>query len=94
MCGYCRLPDTFYVCPETCPKGLASGPCGGSRDNVCEAGDRECVHAVIYRLAKSRGRIDDLGRGLIAPVPDPHGGSSWIHHFSGRDRAPAGEEGR
>ncbi|MCR2493329.1 methylenetetrahydrofolate reductase C-terminal domain-containing protein, partial [Salmonella enterica] len=29
-CGTCRLRDTLYVCPETCPKGLANGPCGGT----------------------------------------------------------------
>ncbi|MBI1734509.1 MAG: methylenetetrahydrofolate reductase C-terminal domain-containing protein, partial [Candidatus Rokubacteria bacterium] len=60
LCGACRLPDTFYVCPETCPKGLANGPCGGSTDNVCEAGDRECVHALVYRLARAAGRVDRL----------------------------------
>ena len=25
-CGQCRLGDTLYICPETCPKGLANGP--------------------------------------------------------------------
>lgn len=29
-CGQCRLGDTLYICPETCPKGLANGPCGGT----------------------------------------------------------------
>ena len=28
-CGQCRLGETLYICPETCPKGLANGPCGG-----------------------------------------------------------------
>jgi methylenetetrahydrofolate reductase (NADH) len=86
LCGYCRLPDTFYVCPETCPKGLANGPCGGSMDNTCEAGDRECIHSLKYRLAKAAGRLDDLERGVIPGVPEPRGGSSWLRHFS--------EEGR
>jgi methylenetetrahydrofolate reductase (NADPH) len=82
LCGYCRLPDTFYVCPETCPKGLANGPCGGSTDNRCEAGDRECIHSVKYRLAKAAGRLDELERGVIPGVPEPRGGSSWLRHFS------------
>ena len=82
LCGQCRLPDTFYVCPETCPKGLANGPCGGSTDNVCEAGDRECVHALVYRLAKAAGRLDRLERGQIPSVSGPRGGSSWLRHFS------------
>jgi methylenetetrahydrofolate reductase (NADPH) len=24
-CGQCRLAETLYICPETCPKGLAMG---------------------------------------------------------------------
>lgn len=94
MCGYCRLPETFYVCPETCPKGLANGPCGGSSDNICEAGGRECVHSVVYRLAKAAGRLDALEHILVSPVPEPRGGSSWLNYFAGRsagvDRSPAG----
>jgi len=95
MCGHCRLPDTFYVCPESCPKGLASGPCGGSSDNICEAGGRECVHSVSYRLAKAAGRLDALEHALVMPVPEPRGGSSWLNHFAGRRRDAAREaEGR
>ena len=82
VCGRCRLPDTFYVCPETCPKGLANGPCGGSRDNICEAGDRECVHSLIYRLAIAAGRARQLQGGLVAAAPEPRGGSSWLRHFA------------
>lgn len=52
-CGRCRLEQTLYVCPETCPKGLANGPCGGTRLNRCEFGDRECIHSVRYRTAKA-----------------------------------------
>ena len=91
MCGHCRLPETFYVCPETCPKGLANGPCGGSSGNVCEAGDRECVHSVVYRLAKAAGRLGDLERALVAPVAEPRGGSSWLNYFAGRSPDAARE---
>jgi methylenetetrahydrofolate reductase (NADPH) len=84
-CGFCRLPETFYVCPETCPKGLANGPCGGSAGNTCEAGDRECIHSVKYRLAKAAGALDDLERTVIPPVPPPHRGSSWLNHYAGRN---------
>ncbi len=88
VCGYCRLPDTFYVCPETCPKGLANGPCGGSVDNVCEAGDRECIHALMYRLAKAAGQLHRLERDVIAGAPEPRGGSSWLRHFSEAPSTP------
>jgi methylenetetrahydrofolate reductase (NADPH) len=85
LCGTCRLPRTFFVCPETCPKGLANGPCGGSAGNVCEAGDRECVHSRIYRLARAAGRLDRLERDVI-PRARHRGGSSWLEHF--QDHSP------
>jgi len=81
-CGFCRLPETAYVCPETCPKGLANGPCGGTQENRCEFGDRECIHARIYRVTKERGRLDDLEEVLIPPVPAGAWDScSWVTHF-------------
>jgi methylenetetrahydrofolate reductase (NADPH) len=89
-CGFCRLPATFYVCPETCPKGLANGPCGGSANNRCEAGPQECVHSLRYRIAKAAGQLDRLERILIPPVPEVRGRSSWVNHFAGR--SPAGGE--
>jgi methylenetetrahydrofolate reductase (NADPH) len=83
-CGFCRLPDTAYVCPETCPKGLANGPCGGTRANLCEFGGQECVHNRIYRLSKQRGRLADLEEVLIPPVPDTTWNTcSWVTHFRG-----------
>jgi methylenetetrahydrofolate reductase (NADPH) len=93
MCGECRLPSTFYVCPETCPKGLANGPCGGSTGNLCEAGDRECIHATTYRLAKAAGRLGDLEHGLVPPAPGRPGESSWLTFFAdpGPDTPAAAE---
>jgi methylenetetrahydrofolate reductase (NADPH) len=83
-CGFCRLGDTFYVCPETCPKGLANGSCGGTDDNICEFGDRECVHNRIYRLAKHMDRLDELENLLIPAVTSAQRDtSSWPPHFRG-----------
>jgi methylenetetrahydrofolate reductase (NADPH) len=60
-CSYCRLPLTQYICPELCPKGLANGPCGGTKaDGLCEESDRECIHSRIMRLATWRNKIDQL----------------------------------
>lgn len=67
-CGRCRLEDTLYVCPETCPKGLANGPCGGTSLNRCEFGDRECIHSVKYRIAKGVGQTAVLTERLIPCV--------------------------
>ncbi len=67
-CGSCRLEDTLYICPETCPKGLANGPCGGTQLNRCEFGDRECIHSIKYRVAKSVGQTAVLTERLIPCV--------------------------
>lgn len=85
-CGVCRLPHTMFVCPETCPKGLSNGPCGGTSDNTCEFGDRECIHNQKYRLAKATGRIGELESVLIPAVePARRGTCSWTSHFRGED---------
>lgn len=83
-CGFCRLPHTAYVCPETCPKGLANGPCGGTKDNVCEFGDRECIHNQIYRISQRAGLFSNLEGMLIPPVPEAVWQTcSWVTHFRG-----------
>lgn len=81
-CGRCRLEDTLYICPETCPKGLANGPCGGTRLNRCEFGDRECVHSVKYRTAKAVGQQAVLTDRLIPCIDaDTRHQSSWPRWF-------------
>ncbi len=68
-CDYCRLPLMHYICPRTCPKGLANGPCGGSRqDGTCELGKMECIHSRRMRLAASRNEIDQLEETYIKPA--------------------------
>jgi methylenetetrahydrofolate reductase (NADPH) len=83
-CGLCRLAATQYVCPETCPKGLANGACGGTTLNRCEYGDRECIHSRKYRIAKDAGILEQLESWLIPAVPkEVRGTSSWPPHFRG-----------
>ncbi len=83
-CGFCRLAATQYVCPETCPKGLANGACGGTSMNRCEYGDRECIHSRKYRIAKDAGVLYQLESWLIPAVPEKvRGSSSWPPHFRG-----------
>jgi methylenetetrahydrofolate reductase (NADH) len=68
-CSFCRLPLTQYICPETCPKGLANGPCGGARpDGKCEVGDFECIHNTIMRLAAWNNNHDRLENDYIEPA--------------------------
>ncbi|WP_407303878.1 methylenetetrahydrofolate reductase C-terminal domain-containing protein [Acinetobacter sp.] len=81
-CGQCRLGDTLYICPETCPKGLANGPCGGTTLDRCEFGDRECIHSVKARLAKALGQTEVLKEKLIPTVPlEVRGTSSWKNWY-------------
>ena len=65
-CNYCRLPMMHYICPETCPKGLANGPCGGSRiDGRCELRDKKCIHIKRTRIAAWLNEIDVLEERYI-----------------------------
>ena len=68
-CSSCRLPKTFYICPEQCPKGLANGPCGGTKiDGTCELGAMECIHSKMMRLAVWLNQVDSLEEQIIPPV--------------------------
>jgi 5,10-methylenetetrahydrofolate reductase len=63
-CGECILADTGGICPVTrCAKALVNGPCGGSRDGMCEVGgDRECIWALIFERLKAQGRLHLLDK--------------------------------
>ena len=81
-CGQCRLGETLYICPETCPKGLANGPCGGTSLDLCEFGDRECIHSVKARLAKAVNQTQILKEKLIPTVPiEVRGTNSWKNWY-------------
>lgn len=81
-CGQCRLAETLYICPETCPKGLANGPCGGTHLDRCEFGDRECIHSIKARLAEEVDQIQILKKQLIPTVPiEVRGTSSWKNWY-------------
>ncbi|MDD3118348.1 MAG: methylenetetrahydrofolate reductase C-terminal domain-containing protein [Victivallales bacterium] len=67
-CERCRLPETCFICPNTCPKGLSNGPCGGSRPGGrCEVAERECIHQRIMRLNRWRNSLDQLEEHYIPP---------------------------
>ncbi len=70
-CSVCRLPQTMFICPEKCSKGLANGPCGGSRPNgACEIDVlKECIHHRIARYAVWRNDVDILEEGCIPQSP-------------------------
>jgi methylene-tetrahydrofolate reductase-like protein len=87
MCGQCALPTTGYACPQTCPKQLRNGPCGG----VAANGDCEvypgttCVWVIAYERSLGSGHVTDLTR-LVRPLDHRlTGTSSWLNYWQGRD---------
>jgi methylenetetrahydrofolate reductase (NADPH) len=88
MCGFCRLPYTFFACPETCPKGLANGPCAGTHDGMCEFNNQQCTHNRTYRIAKATGRLADLEELMIPAVTGTRGTSAWANYYRGTVPAP------
>jgi methylenetetrahydrofolate reductase (NADPH) len=63
-CKSCRLAFTQFICPETCPKGLANGPCGGtSPGGICEFRSSKCIYGKIFQRAvrnKETSQIEDI----------------------------------
>ena len=56
------------ICPMTiCAKSLLNGPCGGSKNGKCEAGqDKDCAWVLIYNRLKKQNRLDDSAY-FVAP---------------------------
>ncbi len=56
-CGNCVLGHMEYICPQTCPKGMRNGPCGGTLNGRCEVVDKPCIWVEVYARAKSEGAL-------------------------------------
>jgi ferredoxin len=70
-CGQCILHLTGGICPVArCPKSILNGPCGGTRDGMCEMSTEEeplrCVWVDIIERCRRLGTYDALGE-IIAP---------------------------
>ena len=79
-CGNCGLAVFGGICPVTrCSKKLLNGPCGGSREGVCEISpDTECAwHQIIERLT-TLNQLDNLKK-YIPP-------KNWQPSISGGPR--------
>ncbi|MGA2620954.1 MAG: methylenetetrahydrofolate reductase C-terminal domain-containing protein [Thermoguttaceae bacterium] len=85
-CGQCRLGEFAGICPITrCAKRLLNGPCGGSRDGICEVRpDTECGWQRIYDRASALGIVEQLR--TIAP---PH---DWSTGWDGGPRRVVRED--
>ena len=86
-CGDCSLPDIAYVCPEgPCAKNQRNGPCGGTRDGLCEVYDSECIWAQAYERLKAYGEEESLVQGPVVIKDNSlRGTSAWANTFLGRD---------
>jgi hypothetical protein len=89
-CGNCVLSWLEYVCPQTCPKQMRNGPCGGTSFGRCEVVDKPCIWGAVYERANARDRVEALR--VYVPPPDRalQGTSSWINYFLERDSRPRG----
>ena len=99
-CGDCSLPEIAFLCPESqCVKNQRNGPCGGTRQGLCEIGEKECIWARAYERLKARGEEDSLLAGP-AVIQDNalRGTSAWANALLGRDHQaaqhPAAESAR
>ncbi len=87
-CGNCVLGHMEYVCPQTCPKGMRNGPCGGTLNGRCEVVDKPCIWVAVYSRAKSEKRLDELQIYIPPRNKSLTGTSSWINYFLERDSRP------
>jgi methylenetetrahydrofolate reductase (NADPH) len=90
-CGNCVLGHMEYVCPQTCPKHLRNGPCGGTSNGRCEVVDKACIWVAVYEHAAAAARVPDLKTFIPPPDRALTGTSSWINYFLGRDNRPGNE---
>jgi methylenetetrahydrofolate reductase (NADH) len=87
-CGNCVLGSLEYVCPQTCPKNLRNGPCGGTNLGRCEVVDKPCIWVEVYERAKAAKRIEELRTYIPPRNLALRGTSSWINYFLNRDNRP------
>ena len=86
-CGDCSLPEIAYVCPESlCAKNQRNGPCGGTRDGLCEVYDTECIWSQAYERLKAYGEEEQMLDGpVVVKDNELSGTSAWANTFLDRD---------
>ena len=93
-CGDCSLPDIAYVCPESqCAKNQRNGPCGGTREGLCEVFDTECIWSQAYERLKAYGEEEQmLDNEAVLKDNRLAGTSAWKNTFLGRDHHAASQQ--
>ena len=77
-----------YVCPQTCPKQMRNGPCGGTFHGACEVIDQECIWVKVMARAEASNTIDQLKVYIPPPDRTLTGTASWLNFYLGRDSRP------
>jgi methylenetetrahydrofolate reductase (NADPH) len=88
-CGNCVVGNLQHVCPQTCPKQLRNGPCGGTNSGQCEViPEQACIWVKVYERAKDANELELLK--VYVPPPDRSlkGTSAWINYFLNKDSRP------
>ena len=93
-CGDCSLPDIAYLCPESqCWKNQRNGPCGGTRDGLCEVVDKECIWSRAYTRLKPYGEeLTVLTRPPVLQDNALRRTSAWANTYLGRDHLARRQE--
>ena len=86
-CGDCSLPEIGYLCPESqCAKNQRNGPCGGTRQGLCEVGEKQCIWALAYERLKAYGEEESMLDGPVVTNDNAlRGTSAWSNALLGRD---------
>jgi hypothetical protein len=88
-CGNCVLGAMQYVCPQTCPKQMRNGPCGGTNNlGTCEVVEKPCIWSAVYASAKAANAVDELDAYIPPPDRTLQGTSSWVNYFLNRNVRP------
>ena len=88
-CGNCVLGHMEYVCPQTCPKQMRNGPCGGTFLGQCEVVDKPCIWVKVMERAEATNNLAGLKTYIPPPDRRLKGTSSWINFYLERDSRPA-----
>ncbi|MFH1629294.1 MAG: methylenetetrahydrofolate reductase C-terminal domain-containing protein [Pseudomonadota bacterium] len=91
-CGDCGIQHLAFFCPESqCPKHTRNGPCGGSRNGMCEVHpERRCVWSRTYRRWASIDEADRMSHDFVPPRKwELNRTSSWINFHLRKDHQGA-----
>ncbi len=88
QCGDCAIQHVGFLCPESqCPKYTRNGPCGGSRDGMCEVHtERQCVWFRAYARWASINQADKMIGEFVPPrMWELNQTSSWLNFHLKKD---------